>query len=327
MIILAAAVVALSLYLVLRKTDLRHYPLPGLPSLDKARVTRVTLIRAEGAVTLARKDKRWVLQPGDYPADPDAVDGILAPLGGLTLTAMVSESRNYGLYDLTPAKRVTLECFEGDRKVLSLGIGKAASTGRHVFVLLEGDPRVYQLSTNLRDAVNRTPDELRDRSVLSFDQAEITEIRLDDGKTPVCLVREGRAAAPAPAGAAGPRAAPSAAGPAGPTEPATGTPYRWKTPDGREADTARVDGWLASLANLVCEGYLEGRKKEDFAAQAPVFTITLQGARTYTLVLYTPEGGNHPAVSSGSAYPFQVPSWQAERLIRKPEDLLAPGQP
>lgn len=315
MIILAAVVVALSLYLALRKTDRRHYPLPGLPSLDKARVTRVALIRADGTVTLARKDKGWVLQPGEYPADPDAVEGILAPLGGLTLTAMVSESRNYGLYDLTPDKRVTLECFEGDRKLLSLGVGKAASTGRHAFVLLEGDPRVYQLSTNLRDTVNRTRDELRDKSVLSFDPAEITEIRLDDGKTPLRLVREGRAAVPTPAGSAGP------------STPTAGTPHRWKTRDGREADAARVDGWLAALADLACEGYLDGRKKEDFATLAPVCSITLEGARTYTLALYAPEGGSHPAVSSGSAYPFRVPSWQAEQLVRKPEDLLAPGRP
>ena len=80
---------------------------------------------------------------------------------------------------------------------------------------------------------------------------------------------------------------------------------------------------VTTLSNLRCEKYIDDKKEEDFID--PIYTIVLKGTEDHTLNLFAKteqEAKNYPAVSSGNDYPFLLPQWQAENLMKKPEDLL-----
>ena len=82
-----------------------------------------------------------------------------------------------------------------------------------------------------------------------------------------------------------------------------------------------------SLSSLACDGYLEGRKKEEFGE--PPYAIRLKGREEYTLFLY-PESGEGEervsAVSSGSPDPFFLERGRADNL-KKTLEALKGGKP
>jgi len=66
-----------------------------------------------------------------------------------------------------------------------------------------------------------------------------------------------------------------------------------------------------------------GKQKKDFAK--PVFAVHVKGSKTYTLSIYAKtdkDAEKYPAVSSENEYPFILPQWQTDNIMKKPEELL-----
>lgn len=107
---------------------------------------------------------------------------------------------------------------------------------------------------------------------------------------------------------------------------AGGKTVRWhreEVPAG-EGAAARL---LESLSSLACDGYLEGRKKEDLGE--PRYAIRLKGREEYALFLYPGSGEGEErvfAVSSGSPYPFFLERGRADNL-KKTLEALEGGKP
>lgn len=107
---------------------------------------------------------------------------------------------------------------------------------------------------------------------------------------------------------------------------AGGKTVRWhreEAPAG-EGAAARL---LESLSSLACDGYLEGRKKEDLGE--PPYGIRLKGREEYALFLYPGSGEGEErvfAVSSGSPYPFFLERGRADNL-KKTLEALEGGRP
>ena len=98
-------------------------------------------------------------------------------------------------------------------------------------------------------------------------------------------------------------------------------PAAWVTGDGSEADEKVITSMLSSLSNLKCESYIEGVKKEDL--EDPVYTVIVKGLDNVTLSIFGEEEEKYPAVSSRNEYPFYLPRWKAEQLMKKPSDIIA----
>ena len=115
-IILIAVIVALLLYLFLRKSERIRYQLPELPNVAGPEISKIEIAKLNTSIILSKKDKRWYITPQGYPADNDKVKDMLAIIGELTLTDLVSESKNYNRYDLSSDKKITVSAWaEGDR--------------------------------------------------------------------------------------------------------------------------------------------------------------------------------------------------------------------
>jgi hypothetical protein len=311
-IILVAVILALSLYLLLRKQDRTHYKLPEVPPIAQADISKIEIYKKGSAITLIKKDTIWRIAPQGYPADAGKVKGMLDAIEKLALTALVSESRNYTRYDLGVDQKLMVKAWAGDKLKRDFAIGKVAPSHRHTFVRVSEDYRVYHASGNFRGVFDQTVDNIRDKVVLKFDKAEITEIRVSKGEeskifgrkqVPVEIKLDQEAEASSP--------------------PTARTEILWETVEGQKADEAKLDRLLTILSNLRCEKYLDDRRSEDFTE--PIYTVQLSGIQEYSLSIF---GGlnkdvkAYPAISSANDYPFLLQEQQANDIMKESEELL-----
>jgi hypothetical protein len=309
--VLAAVIVALSLYLALRSKDRTHYSLPEVTAPDRETIGRIVFSHGVSSVVLERSGDEWRIKPEGFKADKGSVDRMLDAIAGFSIGALVAESGNYALYDLEGDKRIKLEAYSGADVALAVDIGKTAPTRMHTFVRLEGRDGIYQAAGNIRNTFETDAAKLRDKTAVSFDAGEVTGINIVSGDGSIDLAKS----LPVRAQGAENDSLPPAAEASGAAPAAI-----WITADSREADSRAVDQILNSLSNLMCESYLEGRAAEDLGV--PVYTVMVRAAQTVTLSIYAMEGEKYPAVSSQNEYPFLLPKWRGDQIMKRPSDLL-----
>jgi len=312
-IILVAVILALSLYLLLRKQDRTHYKVPEVPPIAQADISKIEISKKGSAITLIKKDTIWCIAPQGYPADAGKVKDMLDKIEKLALTALVSESKNYTRYDLSGDQKLTVKAWAGDKLRRDFKIGKVAPSYRHTFVQVSGDYRVYHASGNFRGVFDQTVDNIRDKAVLKFDKAEITEIRVSKGEESKIFGRK-----QVPVEIELDKEAEASSLPAAKTE------ILWETAEGHKADEVKLDRLLSILSNLRCEKYVDDRKKEDFTE--PIYDIQLRGIQECSLSIFgklDKDVKAYPAISSVNDYPFLLQERQANDIMKDPEELLA----
>lgn len=309
-IILVAVILALSLYLFLRKTDRTHYELPKLPLLARADISKIEITKKGAAIILNRMNGNWSIGLQGYPADTAKVKDMLGIIENLTLTAMVSESRDYTRYQLDDEHKITVRASIGERLTREFDVGKVAPSYRHTFIRLKGNELVYHARENFRNTFDLGVDDLRDKQVLAFDKREIQEIRLiKNGQSLVCA----RSATSLPAGQE-------------PTVESKQSPREeviWENAEGERCDEKKLNSLLAALSNLRCERYIDNTKKEDLID--PMYRIELKGAQDYHLSIFAKAEGDqegYPAISSENDYPFLLPEGRARSIMKAPEEIL-----
>lgn len=316
-LILFILIVALSLYLFLHQRDRTHYKLPEIPAVPTSEITRIEIQKPDGTIRLEKKDENWLIVPEEYPVDANKVKAILDTIGTFTLTALISESKSFDRYDLQEGKKIAVKAWVGESLRREFDVGKVASSFRHTFVKTAGDDRVYHARENFRDRFDQTVDDLRDRTVLRFDQEEIQKVEINDGRTALVLLRQ---SVPVEVNAAQEGEA------KGPEPPRVESV--WQTSQGEKVDESRLKGLLSTLSSLNCSLYMEGRKKEEFTH--PVYTIQLKGLKTYRLALFDKtdkQDKSRPAVSSENGFPFLLADFQANRIMIPLEEILKkPGE-
>lgn len=306
---LAVVIVVLVLYLVLRDTDRTHYELPALEKVEADRIDRLEIARPEGALTLARRGDGWVMEPQGYPVATAKIDEMLKAVAELTPTSLVSESENYQQYDLAADVKIHVEASGGGETLRRFDVGKAASTYRHTFVLLDGDPRVYQARENIRRVFETKLDQLRDRNVFAVDRAALMGIAVSDSSGSLSLTKITKTLEPTEEGA----------------PPATVT--AWITPDSLEADGTVVDQLLGRVASLQADGFPEETMKGDLGA--PGYTFVATGAASDTLRIYQEHGDKkYLAASSRYPFPYLLAEWKVKQIRKTPAELMGekPGE-
>lgn len=297
LIILGIVIFGLSVYLVYQKDDHTQYALPDIPRIAKNQISKLELSKGGTTVTLQRKDNTWHILPQNYPADSELVNPMLSELEGLKLTTLVSESKNYARYDLKGNNRIAVKAWVGGEIRRQLHLGKSAGTYQHTFVKLANDPNVYHCRGDIRYKFDQTLDSLRDKTVLSFNTNQITELTVvtADKKTSVQKSEEAIGKAPS-------------SGEAGPANV-------WKTADGRLIDTSVLQNFLATLSALKCDSYIKDKHKGDF--KDPVFQIFLKGAQEDSLYVFAkadPKATAYPGTSSQNGYPFLVSASRVDSI-------------
>lgn len=316
-VILSVIIVALILYLLLHKTDRTHYQLPVLSEISGNRITRLEIGKAGDTIVLNKKDKTWYIGSEQYTADSGKIKNMLDVIAKLTVTALVSKSKNYIRYDLNDDKKINIKAWEGKTLAREFEIGKAATTFRHTFVKLGKDANVYHAREDFRHKFDQTIDKLRDKTVLSFEQNDIREVHISkDGSKIVISQKEIPVT-----GVEGEEKDIKAK-----SSPTKKTERIWQTAENKKLDESKVKRLLSSLSRLDCEKYINDSKKEDF--KNPDYFIRLKGADEYSISIFAKtdtdkDAKNHPAISSENDYPFLLSDDQVDNVKTIIEEMLA----
>ena len=307
-IILAVVVIALSVYLAMRTSDRTQYELPDIAPVVSKDISKLQITRDKVSIVLNKKDDKWYIAPEEYTADGSKVKNMLSAIENLTVTALVSESKNYLLYDLTAEKRINVKAWQGENLKRDVDLGKTASSFRHTFVKMAGDERVYHARGNFRNNFDFNVDDLRDKLVLALNAADIQQIQVNGDQQSMTLNKT-----PAPVVVEGTQTEKITE-----STPATNEPV-WQSEDGRPVDETVVQQILTTASKLLCEKYITDRRKDEFTS--PLYTLQMKGAQEYSLSIFAKtaeKDKNYPAVSSGSDYAFLLPDSQVERLMKDP---------
>ena len=311
-IILVLVIVGLSVYLYMRSADRTLYELPEIPPVNEKDLTKLEITRAKTVMVLNKKDDQWFIAPAEYPTDANKVKDMLDAIKNLSLTALVSESKNYNRYELDEGQKINVKASQGDNLKLDIDVGKTASSFRHTFVRPSGDERVFHARGNLKNTFDVTVDSLRDKTVLSIKPADIQQININKEQQSLAFTRT-----QVPVQVKSPDAEKS-------TDAAPPAPKRvWQAATGQPVNESALNQLLNALTSLRCEKFIDDRKKEDF--KSPLFTIELKGAQDDHLSIFPKAGENdpnYPAVSSGSDYPFQLSAGQVDRIMKDLSALL-----
>lgn len=304
--ILLFIIAVLVYYISFQRRDVTHYELPEIGGIRNADISKIRITKNNAETVLIREGDAWRVGPERYPAGGSAVEKIIERITGLKLTAMVSESKNYPLYELDKEHEITVEAFRGDELLLALSVGKPASSYRHTFVLLGDDPRVYHAEGNLRNEFDKTVHDLRDKQVMNISD-DIMEITLTKGDETVTVVKE---TAPVSVDVTVKEDG----------EPENAAPAGWIIPGGKPVMQQAVDELISTISHLECDAFIENKSKADYTS--PAFTVTLRGSTgTYSLSFYEKKDNQYAAVSSQNDYPFLLSEWKAGRIMKDPGSL------
>jgi hypothetical protein len=218
---------------------------------------------------------------------------------------------------LNDEKKITIKAYQSDTLLRGFELGKTSSTYRHTFVRLPDDDRVFYAANSFRNDFDSEVQDLRDKSVLKFEQDEISKITLASDAGEFRFTKETKI----------PSVDENESGQDKETEAEPTPPPQpeeiWKTADGKNGKKTEIESILSSLSNLRCDEYLENKTNEDMTG--PVFTVTLTGTKDYIIKIFAKqdqENGKYPAVSSETSYVFLLSTYTAENIIKKPEDLF-----
>ena len=310
---LGIVIVVLSLYLIFNQGDRTLYELPDLKPILSSKISRMTLDSSEGSIVFTRKAGGWVINEEAYPGDETNIKRVIDIVTNLRLTTLISESKNYGRYDLDPEHAITVKAWEGDKLVREFDVGKAASGHRQTFVRLADDYRVYHAGEGFRNRVQGNLDMFRNKTVMSFEPDQIEQVQVSNKDAQGVFIKEKipQAASETPAD--------------GDTPEMKTIHSVWKNAVGEVVKESKLTTLIDDFSSLKCGAFVYDRQKDDLTD--PIAMITFKGAEEYTLQIFEQfeeDASEYPAVSSQNDYLFIIPKWQADQVINALTDIVLP---
>lgn len=189
--LIAAAIVLAALAATLYWSN-RHKPIEDaakaaanapvkILSLQRDDISKVEIKKKDGdAVVLSRTGtENWkITSPKPFIADPDPISTILYALSPVETDRVIEEKASdlkmYGLAE--PAVEVSATGKDG--KPQRLLIGDDVPTGGSTYAMLEGDPRVFLISSSAKTNFDKGLKDLRDKRLLPVDFEKVSKIEL-----------------------------------------------------------------------------------------------------------------------------------------------------
>ncbi len=133
---------------------------------------------------------KWqITAPALFAADQDAVASMVSTLSSLNSERLVedkaSDLKQYGLTE--PALEVDIATKDGKSQKLLLGDNTPA--GNAVFAAISGDPRVFTIASYTKTSIDKSPNDLRDKRLLTADFDKISQVELTSKKQSIAFGR------------------------------------------------------------------------------------------------------------------------------------------
>ena len=265
-LILAVVILALSVYLVLKKDNRQNYTLPEPMKIEQGEIDKIVITRKNIPVELVRENEIWVVSDKKFAADMAKINELLDVIRNLKVSGLISESRDTLRYELDEPQAIEIKAFKDKELLSSFKIGKTAPSGNHTFIMLTGDTKIYQADKNFQNRFNTSVDTLRDKQVLTFREAAIEQISLEKDGVHKKLT----------------------------AVPATDKEKKvsWKFEDGTSPDKEVLTNLLSSLSFLTCERFSDSRSKEEMEKLSTLCKITIKDTITIVLNIFEEKEGD-----------------------------------
>jgi hypothetical protein len=157
---------------------------------DQIEALKVSTI-AGGVAELKKSADGWYLtSPQQIRADESEVTGITSNLASVSIQRVVDENpKNLGDYGLRePVAEVSFKT-KGAQQFKTLQIGTKTPTGSDMYAKTPDDKKVFLVFGYLESTFNRTPFDLRDKKIVTFDREKVDRIEIRRGSSLVSLVK------------------------------------------------------------------------------------------------------------------------------------------
>jgi hypothetical protein len=150
----------------------------------------LALIRPGQEVRLVKKDHDWqLLEPLKARADQAAVDELLVTLAGLRQERDLGVQKDLKSFGLDQPQLVVEFAAQG--QTYRLAIGSQAPGAGNYYARQDQEPNVLLISTASKDSLDRALPALRDKTLLTFNPAEVKALKIKAGKTGIDLQKTG----------------------------------------------------------------------------------------------------------------------------------------
>lgn len=163
-------------------------------TLSPGSIEEVEITNAAAQTTkVVRQDAAWVVTaPEQAEADTVEVSTVVSSIESLEQTRVVSEApESVAPFGLDPARITIAFTVAGESAPRRLLIGNKTPTGGDMYARVDGSPRVFLIGGYLEDTFDKTPFELREKSILKFSRDAADALSIVTGTTRVALAKSG----------------------------------------------------------------------------------------------------------------------------------------
>jgi hypothetical protein len=144
-------------------------------------------------VHLRKAASGWELvAPEKAEADSSEISSITSNLSSLEVQRVVDENPgDLAQYGLNPPRVDVAFRAKDDKDFRHLLLGEKTPTGGDLYAKLQNDKKVFLISSFLESTFNRSPFDLRDKSILEFDRDKVESLEIVNGPNTIQFTRSG----------------------------------------------------------------------------------------------------------------------------------------
>src|SRR5579859_1271150 len=148
----------------------------SLLELNGSEITGITIDGSTGTVAVTKERSTWeIAKPKAVSADSSAVDSLAGALSTDKFTDVVSESpEDLAKYGLTHPSMSVTAATKGQE--FHLLVGK--KNGDNYYARDSARPMIFEIDSTVYDALNKKFFDLRDKSILHFDPAQVAAVEI-----------------------------------------------------------------------------------------------------------------------------------------------------
>ncbi len=332
-LMLAVIIAVLCAYLVLHKENKTNYTTPDVPAVKINDIKKIKLIKGKKEVSIEKEDDNWLVTEKKYPADKTKVNAMLNVIAKLSLSDLISKSRDLARYKLDPEHRIKIIAENDSGSVIrKFCIGKTAPTFRHTFVTMDDNKDVYYANGNFRSDFDHDINGFRDKTVLSFKKNLIQQIKIEKGKHKKEFFIE-KAAAPENkiSDVKSAKNSDKTGSSLKTKNTKSMTDQKWESKDNSYFNVSDIKDLMSELADLKCSSYTAFDSKDAYKSKAPLFVIHLKlkgekvigNKKNVVISIYSKnKNGDYPGICSENRYPFILGSYEGKNILSKVNALL-----
>jgi hypothetical protein len=277
--ILAVLALGSLFYIVFRDRKIINYTLPVFPVVSTDQFSLLEIIPPEGdKITLEKDGGQWLLSD-NYPAAPSTVNLLLDSLETLEPVDLVSDSGNYGRYELEEDQRTILKAYKGENLIREIYLGKPSASENYNYVQFPGSRGVYTLRGALIKTLRQDPKSFRDTQVLQVNRNGVTRIETEMSGIKTVAVK-------------------------GPED-------QWTTEDGAPREAVPVEELLGRLTSLNAVSFPDSVP----GGEEALAVIRLSGEKSQSLTIFEKTSDGYPAQSSDYPFPFVISAYTGDALV------------